>query len=63
MLRSVKKCGGVKKMPYNIRKRAGKRKWKIVETKNGHTKTVGSSLTKREAQKSIIARNIHEKRR
>ena len=62
MLRSVKKCGGVKKMPYNIRKRAGKRKWKIVETKNGHTKTVGSSLTKRKAQKSIIARNIHEKR-
>ena len=56
------KFGGVNKMPYKVVKRTGKRKWKIVETSRGHTKTVGSSLTKREAQKSIIARNIHEKR-
>jgi hypothetical protein len=43
-------------MPYKIIKRTGTKKWKIVETKNGHTKTVGSSTTKKNAMASIRAR-------
>jgi len=43
-------------MPYKIIKRTGDRKWKIVETKHGHTKTVGSSTTKKNAEASIRAR-------
>ncbi len=48
-------------MPYKIVKRTGKRKWKIVETKHGHTKTVGSSTTKKNAEASIRARYRGEK--
>jgi hypothetical protein len=50
-------------MPYKVVKRGGERPYKIVEKlRGGHTKTVGSSTTKKDAQKSIVARNIHEKR-
>jgi len=43
-------------MPYKVEKRTGKRPYKIVETKHGHTKTVGSSTTKKNAEASIRAR-------
>jgi hypothetical protein len=43
-------------MPYKIVQRTGKRRWKIVETKHGYTKTVGSSTTKKNAEASIRAR-------
>ena len=50
-------------MPYKVRKSTGKRPWKIVRLyRSGRTMVVGSSLTKKEAEKSIVARNIHEKR-
>ena len=55
------KRGGI--MPYKVVKRGGKRPYKIVEKlRGGHTKIVGSSTTKKDAQKSIVARKIHEKR-
>jgi hypothetical protein len=50
-------------MPYSIVKRAGKRPFKIVEKlRGGHTKTVGSSVTKKDAEASIRARYRGEKR-
>jgi hypothetical protein len=50
-------------MPYRIRKSTGKRPWKIVRLyRSGHTMVVGSSLTKKEAEKSIVARHIHERK-
>lgn len=50
-------------MPYKIVKRVGKRPWKIIELlPGGHTKTVGSSVSKKNAEASIRARYAHEKR-
>lgn len=44
-------------MPYKILKRRGARPWKIVkQLPGGGTRTVGSSRTKREAQRSAKAR-------
>ena len=47
-------------MPYKIRKGKGTRKWQIVnqDTK----KIVGTSLTKKDAEASIRARYLNEKR-
>jgi len=49
-------------MPYTIIKRKGKRPYKIVEKKGGHTKTVGSSTTRKNAEASIRARYRSENR-
>ena len=50
-------------MPYKVMHRLGKRPWKIVELlPKGHTKTVGSSVSKKNAEASIRARYAHEKR-
>lgn len=44
-------------MPYKIRKRKGDRPYKIVKIlPNGSTKTVGSSVTLKDAKASIRAR-------
>ena len=48
-------------MPYHVVKRKGKRPYKIVETIRGHTKTVGSSTNKKDAEASIRARYRAEK--
>ena len=47
-------------MPYHIEHRSGKRPWKIVKSDTG--KVVGSSTSKANAQKSIVARQIGEHR-
>jgi hypothetical protein len=51
----------VDEMPYKIVKKEGKRKWKIVRMERGHTKTVGSSTSKRMAKLALKARYVHEK--
>jgi hypothetical protein len=47
-------------MPYSIKKRKGKRPYKIVEKIHGHTKTVGSSTSRKNAESSIRARYMAE---
>lgn len=47
-------------MPYHIEHRKGKRPWKIVRSDTG--KVVGSSITRKNAQKSINARYMGEHR-
>ena len=52
-----------REVPYKIIKHAGKRPWMIVELlSKGLTKTVGSSVSKKNAEASIRARYAHEKR-
>lgn len=41
-------------MPYTVKKGSGKRPWKIVA---GNGRQVGSSVTKKNAQASVRARN------
>jgi hypothetical protein len=48
-------------MPYKVVYRKGKRPYKIVETIGGHTKTVGSSTSRKNAEASIRARYRVEK--
>ena len=43
-------------MPYSVVKRKGKRPYKIVEKIGSHTKTVGSSTSRKNAESSIRAR-------
>jgi len=45
-------------MPYEVQLQGGKRPWKIVKTDTGEV--VGSSLTKEDAEKSIVARQMAE---
>lgn len=47
-------------MPVKVRKGRGKRPWKIVE-RNG--RQVGSSTTKKKAQRSARARNAAHRRK
>jgi len=48
-------------MPYKVVKRSGTRPWKIIKVTTGDV--VGSSLTKRDALKSVAARYAAEKRK
>ncbi len=48
-------------MPFKVIKRTGKRPFKIIKTTTG--KTVGTSTTREAAKKSVIARNMADRRK
>lgn len=48
-------------MPYKVGKKTKTKGWPILKNENGRWQVIAHSMTKENAEKSIIARRMHAK--